>query len=553
MNPDLVVGGRTGSSHGHAAAILFLLLVLLLCLGNGCALQLRSPGEELLHRGDYAAAVAALAAEEARRPGDIQVKRTLGIALQRAGLADSAVAVLSEVARLDPDNVQTLFFLAAALEEDGQLEQARDTYASYLSRGGKGSPEVRMRLRSLSTKIASLEIRRALEDEETLTQVPPPDSTLAVLEFANTSASERLAPLSKGIAALMITDLTKVHRLRILERGHLGDLLRELHLAESKVAVTQAAWDPLETTEGIKQRLQALRRLDSAAPYFDGAIDDTRDPAFFDAVRAFQRDRNLGADGKPGPLTQAAVQSAVDDAKPSAPSTPARYVNLVDSTSAPRLGRLIGTRRFVKGAFVVSGKSEIQLDAFLLDAVTKEQTPVGSSVVGNLPDLIHLEKDLVFQTIKALGIEPTEEERLALGRVPTESFPALLAYSMGLALEDEGRTQEALQSYREAVGYDPAFEPAEEAKEILETSPTEQVRIERAELEATIQPQETTGSDDIARDMLPIIGVGPVPLDPAGSPSDGRGQGDDQSPTDVSKPEEGGEPLPYFPPPPGER
>jgi tetratricopeptide (TPR) repeat protein len=350
----------------------------------------------------------------------------------------------------------------------------------------------------------------------------------------------------------MITDLMKVHSLRVLERGHLVDLLRELQLADSKVAVTQTEWASPETTKGVKQRLQVLRRRDSAAPYFRGAIDDARDSAFSDAVKAFQIDRNLSADGKPGPRTQAALQSAVDQAVQPLSSGPVRYVGLVDSASAPRLGHLIRTRRFVKGAFIVLGESEIQLDAFLLDAVTREQTPIGSSVAGDLSSLIHHEKHLVFQTLEALGIEPTEEERLALGRAPTTSFPALLAYSMGLALEDEGKTQEALQSYREAIGYDPAFRQAREARETLEVSPAKQEGIERVELEVTIRPEEPAGSDDIAKELLPMVGVGPAPLDPEGSPSDGSGQGDDQSATDPSKPDEGGKTIPPFPPPPGE-
>lgn len=451
-------------------------------------MQLRSPGEHLLHRGDYAAAVAALGAEEAQRPADIRVKRALGIALRHAGQTNRAVVKLTEAAQLDPSHVQTYFFLAEALEADGQLERAVENYSIYLARGGRGTAEVRARLRGLSNRIAAREIRRALEDEASLTLAPPPDSTLAVLEFTNASASERLAPLAKGLAALMITDLMRLHRLRVLERGRIADLLRELQLAEAKSSVPPAAI-PAGTA-------------DTAAP----------------------------------------------DASP-----PARDAGLIDMSSAPRLGCLIRTRRFVKGAFLVTGESEVQLDAFLLDAVTRDQAPVGPPVVGDLSGLIRLEKQLVFQTLEALGIEPTAEERLALGQAPTESFSALLAYFQGLTFEDEGRTQEALQSYREAIGLDPSFRQAEEAKDILEVTPVSQETMQRAELEATIEPKETAGSDDIARELLPIVGNGPAPLDPVGSASEASGQGDDQSATDAAKPETGGGTVPPFPPPPGGR
>ena len=55
--------------------------------------------------------------------------------------------------------------------------------------------------------------------------------TLAISYFDNTSGTKEYDPLSKGFADMLITDLSNVNSLKIVEREKLESLLIEIELA----------------------------------------------------------------------------------------------------------------------------------------------------------------------------------------------------------------------------------------------------------------------------------------------------------------------------------
>ena len=58
--------------------------------------------------------------------------------------------------------------------------------------------------------------------------------TVAVSYFDNNSANAELAPLGKGLADMLITDLAQVRAIQIVERARLNEALAELQLSRSK-------------------------------------------------------------------------------------------------------------------------------------------------------------------------------------------------------------------------------------------------------------------------------------------------------------------------------
>lgn len=60
------------------------------------------------------------------------------------------------------------------------------------------------------------------------------DKTIAISYFDNTSGDITYNPLSKGIADMLITDLSKIPKLNIVEREKLESLLQEIELGSSK-------------------------------------------------------------------------------------------------------------------------------------------------------------------------------------------------------------------------------------------------------------------------------------------------------------------------------
>lgn len=63
---------------------------------------------------------------------------------------------------------------------------------------------------------------------------PVDRETLAVLYFDNHSGQAKYDPLGKGIAAMMITDLSNVPNLQLVEREHLQDIIDELDMQQSE-------------------------------------------------------------------------------------------------------------------------------------------------------------------------------------------------------------------------------------------------------------------------------------------------------------------------------
>lgn len=69
---------------------------------------------------------------------------------------------------------------------------------------------------------------------------PPPTPTVAVIYFDYQGKSEELAPLKKGLASMLISDLAGSERYRMVERERLEDVLAELKLQTSK-SIDQAS------------------------------------------------------------------------------------------------------------------------------------------------------------------------------------------------------------------------------------------------------------------------------------------------------------------------
>lgn len=76
--------------------------------------------------------------------------------------------------------------------------------------------------------------RTAVEQEKSLS-ASPSGNTVAVLYFRNTTGSQKLTPLQKGLAFMLMTDLAKVEGIQLVERVKLQALVEELGLGASGV------------------------------------------------------------------------------------------------------------------------------------------------------------------------------------------------------------------------------------------------------------------------------------------------------------------------------
>lgn len=342
-------------------------LVLLLPLVIGCAASHYGQGKKELARENYDTAIVALQKAVKENPENAAAVRDLGIAYFKKNDLPTALDLLNAALRRNPKDALTMFYIGAAQEQKGDVDAAIKTYSQYPGTiGDHARGAMRARLANLVRERLHEQAKAILAQEAQLAATAPPEKSLAVLYFRNLGKNRELDPLQKGLADMLITDLSQIRSLKVVERARLQSLLEEM---------------------------------------------------------------GLGMTG------------------------------MVDESTAPRVGRLLGARDLVNGAFIDLSQEQLRIDAGFFQstggAVTSE------ALNGPLAKFFRMEKDLALKVLGRMGITPTPEERDAILRIPTENLLAFLAYSKGLDYEDRGLTVEAEKSYKEAVRHDSKFQAAQ--------------------------------------------------------------------------------------------
>ncbi len=144
----------------------------------------------------------------------------------------------------------------------------------------------------------------------------------------------------------------------------------------------------------------------------------------------------------------------------------------VDSTSAPRVGRIIGARRIVLGALEIRPNGQVQIGSQIADATSGAiaASLSGSSVMTQIFDA---EKAMVFRLFEAMGVVLSPAERRTIERRPTPSLVAFLAYSNGVRAELARDYPSAIASFTTAVRIDPTFTDASARVSNIQNTPTQ--------------------------------------------------------------------------------
>lgn len=135
---------------------------------------------------------------------------------------------------------------------------------------------------------------------------------------------------------------------------------------------------------------------------------------------------------------------------------------LVDAATAPRIGRLVQAEHIVEGALTpVSG------DRFAVSADVVKVIPGKSAgrvqAVGSIETLLEIEKQLLYQLVHLLQLEPTAQQMSALRRPLSRDTAALMDFFTGIDAGDRGRFDQARQLFARASRRDPDFALAKTA------------------------------------------------------------------------------------------
>jgi|GEM_PF-253711 len=345
-------------------------MLLLVLLGCASSLSPYEEGKKSMAAEDYDSALKYFDMALKETPDDPQVLKELGVIFHRRKDYPRAIRCLLRPFLQDSTDGRTLFYLGTAYEAKGDRSRAMDIYRRYTSVSDDDDirKDIQARMEHLILRQMEDEAQAVLEHEQAIPVDKLADNAVAVLYFKNLGKRQDLDPLQKGLADMIITDLTKVKKIRVVERLRLQKMLDEMGLGQT---------------------------------------------------------------------------------------------GIVEEESAPRMGKLLGASKIIKGAYLDTEKDGLRIDAGIVQAKDRK---IGKpkQFKGQLQRVFQLEKNVVFGVVDQMGIKLSQAEKDAISVIPTENLLAFLAYSKGLDYQDKGMYREARQEFRKAVQLDPKFEKAAE-------------------------------------------------------------------------------------------
>jgi TolB-like protein len=192
---------------------------------------------------------------------DTNALADLAVAYRTADRSVDARVLLERGRALNPDDQAIPVLLGLTYEDLGEFGLARSVYGEVLSQGGVSLEDVvRDRLDIMATEELRESVRDALARESELSSLPPTPNTVGVFPF-QVEGDPDLEPLSRVMAEFLVTDLSIVGRLQVLERVRVQTLLTEIALGEG-------GWTEPETAARAGRLLSAERivqgRIDAA-------------------------------------------------------------------------------------------------------------------------------------------------------------------------------------------------------------------------------------------------------------------------------------------------
>ena len=128
----------------------------------------------------------------------------------------------------------------------------------------------------------------------------------------------------------------------------------------------------------------------------------------------------------------------------------------VDAATKARAGRLIAAQHMIFGALVASPSGALDIDERAVEVATSG-IEMQHHMATSLDGIFDAERDMVTETLSALGITLTPAEKRALKERPVPDFKAFLAFSRGVRAERQGNGALALASFQEATTLDRHF------------------------------------------------------------------------------------------------
>jgi tetratricopeptide (TPR) repeat protein len=206
----------------------------------GCGGMIK--GEMKLNQKKYEEAIPFFKEVLAKNPGNIRAGSKLGFAYLKTGRIDFAINQLENVLIKEPAEPFATLYLGMAYLNNGEMGKAISIWNGY--RNAK-QPLVEAEIKRQLTLLQIAESQRmaqaALIQEQQLGAVTPDSKTLAVCYYADLSPDKSLRAFQKGLVAMVISDLSKIKSVKIVERVRLQALLAEMKLGQTGIVDVKTA------------------------------------------------------------------------------------------------------------------------------------------------------------------------------------------------------------------------------------------------------------------------------------------------------------------------
>ncbi len=143
---------------------------------------------------------------------------------------------------INPDNKVIPYYLGLIHLEQGRRKEAIEQWKKYvqLAPEDDAARSIRQNITLLLREEAKEAAQKAVATEEKMVRVSADENTVAVTAFKN-MGSKNLGPLGKGIAAMIIADLSQFDDLKVVEREKIQALLNEMKLGTSGIVNEKSA------------------------------------------------------------------------------------------------------------------------------------------------------------------------------------------------------------------------------------------------------------------------------------------------------------------------
>lgn len=219
----------------------FLIAGLMFFLGCGGMAEL-TKAELKLGAKKYDEAIPLYKEYLVKQPNSAIGHSKLGFAYLKMGRLDESIAEFQTALKKEPGEPYSTYYIGIAWLNKENYEKAMEAWQGYRnSTQPFVESEIRRQITLLQIAYSHKAAVKALAEEKNLAALKPDSNTVAVCYYQDLSPDKSLRAFQKGLASMVITDLSKIKSVKVIERIRLQALLEEMKLGQTGIVDPKTA------------------------------------------------------------------------------------------------------------------------------------------------------------------------------------------------------------------------------------------------------------------------------------------------------------------------